>query len=283
MKIAVFGEDGFTGLVIDSLIEEGHDIQVIITPHYDTPIYLNLERVAVKHNILFIRKKDINSEMIIGQLKEFQPELIISVHLRKILCKSVFSIAEKGSINVHPSLLPKYRGMSPQHQALMHGDNESGVTVHFIDEDVDTGNIILQEIFSIAEDDYIVDVQLKVMEVYKTIVVRSVELIKNNLFKGYEQAATTSSYYGPIKKSDREIKLNKEAKDIYNLIRAVSMPYKGAFYNEFIIWTSYFPDFATEDSLKKTYTSSGVYMKNNELIIRSEDGVLISDNFDISP
>lgn len=282
MKIAVFGEDGFSGIVIDSLIERGHDVQIIITPFYDTSIYLNLERVAKNHDIPFLREKDVNSEMINICLKKLHPELIVTVHLRKILQKNIFSLAEKGAINVHPSLLPKYRGMSPQHQALIHGDREAGVTVHFIDEGVDTGNIIIQDTFPISEDDYIVDVQLKVMDVYKSIVVRSVELIENGLFKGYEQNHSDISYFGPIRRSDREIDLSKTTRDIYNLIRAVSMPYKGAFYKEFTIWTSYYPDAPSRERLKQEYSSPGVYLRSSDLIIRTEEDVLISDNFDIS-
>jgi methionyl-tRNA formyltransferase len=278
MEIVVFGEDGFTGIVIDSLIEKGHNIKLVITPYYETSIYLNLERVSKKHSIPLLRVKDVNSEEIIRLLIQNQPELIISVHLRKVLKKEVFSIAKKGAINVHPSLLPKYRGMSPQHQALIHGDNEAGVTVHFIDEDVDTGKIIIQEHFSIAEDDYIVDVQLKVMDVYKTIVAKALELIKNG-YQGHEQDTTNVSYFGPIKKNDREIHLDKSSKEIYNLIRALSMPYKGAFYGEYTIWSSLFPNTDEERNLKNEYPTPGLYTKDDILIIRLKNDVLISDEF----
>ncbi len=280
MEIVIFGEDGFTGTVIDSLVGKGHNIQSVITPYYETSVYLNLERVTKKHHIPFLRVQNVNSEEIIHLMAQLKPELIVSVHLRKILKKDIFSAAQKGAINVHPSLLPKYRGMSPQHQALIHGDTEAGVTVHFIDENVDTGKIILQEHFPILENDYIVDVQLKVMDVYKSIVANAVELIDRG-FQGKEQETATLSYFGPIRKADREIHLNKPAREIYNLIRALSMPYQGAFYENFTVWNSRFPSAEEENYFKQEYPTAGLYVKDGQLLIRLHEEILISDNFNI--
>lgn len=147
MNVVVFGEDIYTSAVIESLIESGHTISLIVTPEYFNENYIVLEETASKYHIEFVKDENVNGDKIKEHLIKIKPELIIAVHLRKILRKEIFSQAARGAINVHPSLLPKYRGLSPQHQAILHGDDESGVTVHFINADIDTGEIIVQKNF----------------------------------------------------------------------------------------------------------------------------------------
>jgi methionyl-tRNA formyltransferase len=215
-------------------------------------------------------------------LENVKPELIVAVHLRKILHEEIFSQAARGAINVHPSLLPRYRGLSPQHQAILHGDDESGVTVHFIDADVDTGEIIVQKKFPVSEDDYIVDVQVKMLAIYKKIVVEALGLLEDKAFKPMEQELAGSSYFAPLKRNDRKIDLSKSRLEIYRLVRAVSVPYKGAFYNNYIIWAARIPEPAVEEELKNKYTEAGFYVdkEGGKIIIRLSDGILVSDDYE---
>jgi len=284
MNVVVFGEDVFTSAVIESLIENGHMVSMIITPDYFNKKDKLLEETAQKHKIEFVKEENINSDKIKNHLIRIKPDLIISAHLRKILHKEIFSQAAKGAINVHPSLLPKYRGLSPQHQAILHGDDESGVTVHYIDADVDTGEIIVQKKFPIDKDDYILHVQTKMLALYKKIVVEAMDLLANPSFKPREQDLTQVSYFGPLKKSDREIDLTKSKQDVYNLIRAVSLPYKGAFYKEYTIWVSEIPGSSKERELQNKYTEAGLYFDEaaDEIVIRLKDGFLLSDDFEIN-
>lgn len=282
MTIVVFGEDLFTSAVTASLIEKGHAVKLLITPYYDNNNFKVLEELASKNGIDLIRAEDVNSPAIKEILEKVKPDIIVSAHLRKILHKSIFSLAGKATINIHPSLLPKYRGLSPQHQALLHGDNESGVTVHYIDEDVDTGEIILQEKFDVADEDYIINVQIKMLAIYKRIVADAVSLIESGSVAPIQQQPDDVSYFGPLKKADRQIDLSKSTKEIYNLIRAVSMPYKGAFCDKYIIWTAEIPEPSKQEELKVNYPAAGVYYNetNDEVIIRLKDGVLVSDDFE---
>jgi methionyl-tRNA formyltransferase len=282
MNVAVFGEDIYTSAVLESLIESGQTISLIVTPEYFNENYIVLEETASKYHIEFV-KDDVNAEKIKKLLIKIKPDLIVAVHLRKILDKEIFSQAARGAINVHPSLLPKYRGLSPQHQAILHGDDESGVTVHFIDADVDTGEIIVQKKFPVSKEDYILDVQSKMLGIYKTIVVEAVNLLEDVGFKPIKQDLTRVSYFGPLKKNDRRIDLTKSKQEVYRLIRAVSLPYKGAFYNNYTIWVAKIPDLKRETELKTKYPDVGVYFSNkeDEVIIRLSDGILLSDDFEI--
>ena len=284
MNVVVFGEDIYTSTVVESLIENGHKVSLIITPEYFNESYKVLEEAAAKYNIEFVKDKNVNSGKIKDHLIKVKPDLIIAAHLRKILHKEIFSQAAKGAINVHPSLLPKYRGLSPQHQAIMHGDDESGVTVHYIDADVDTGEIIVQKKFPISQNDYILNIQIKMLDIYKKIVVEALGLLEDISFKPLKQDLTHVSYFGPLKKVDREIDLAKSKQEVYNLIRAVSLPYEGAFYKNYTIWAAELADSSKENELKNKYTDIGFYFDKttDEIIIRLKDGFLVSDDFEIN-
>lgn len=284
MNIVLFGEDIFSATVLQSLIDAHVTVQLIICPFYENDNnYKNLQRIAENNSIEFIRDKNVNSELIHQRIKSYSTDLIISVHLRKILKKETFSLAKKGAINVHPSLLPKYRGLSPQHQVLIHGEKQSAVTIHIIEEGIDTGDIVIQKVFEIKPTDYIADVQFKMLSIYKTIMVDAVKLLEDDNFRPTKQKTTGESYFGAIKIKDREININASKQEVYNLVRAVSMPYEGAFFDKFTIWTTVFVNETKEQQLMKTYPENGIFedKEKEEVIIRLNDGILISDDYEI--
>lgn len=280
MNLVVFGEDMYTAAVTESLVKAGHKVPLLVTPQSRSANFKVLEETAEKYGIEFLRTENVNANTVAGRIRQWQPDLIISAHLRRILKKEIFSLAKKGAVNIHPSLLPKYRGLSPQHQAIMHGDRESGVTIHFIEDEVDTGDIVLQKKFAIEESDYIIHIQAKMLAVYKTIVVEAVALLENESFKAAKQPPAAPSYFGPLKKNDRQIDLSKSTRQAYNLVRAVSLPYQGAFYKDYIIWMA---EIAEDDDLKTRYPDIGLYPEEKEerLIIRLHDGILVSEDFEI--
>jgi methionyl-tRNA formyltransferase len=202
MNLVVFGEDMYTAAVIESLVKAGHGISLLVTPKSKFANFKVLEDTSAKYGIEFLKTEDVNSALVTDKIKQLEPGLIIAAHLRRILKKEVFSLAKKGAINIHPSLLPKYRGLSPQHQAIMHGDSESGVTIHFIEDAVDTGDIVLQKKFVIEQDDYISHIQNKMLAVYKTIVAEAVALLEDESFKATKQPSIPPSYFGPLKPGD---------------------------------------------------------------------------------
>ena len=280
-NLVLFGEDVFTAVVLQSLQDNNYNIPLVICPFYNNDKHIRLQQVTEKNEIEFAGVENVNSSTIKNRLTRLKPDLIVSVHLRKILKKEIFSIAKYGAINVHPSLLPKYRGLSPQHQAIIHGDKESAVTVHFIEESVDTGDIIIQEKILIRPDDYISDIQLKMLKVYENIVVESIKRISGGNFTPVKQSDAHSSYFGSLKREDRKIDFSKSKADAYNLVRAVSLPYKGAICDDLTIWQASKVDKMEEQKLIKRYSTPGLYKIEEDLILLVfKDGVLISDDFE---
>jgi methionyl-tRNA formyltransferase len=239
LKIIFLGEDSFSNIVLTSLIKEGYNIPLILSPLYDNIIHKRLELTAKNNNIEYIREKDINSEAVVRKIKNIKPDLLITAHFQKLLKKELINIPSIGCLNLHPSLLPLYRGMSPQHWPIINGDKKTGITVHFIDEGIDTGKILLQKEIELTDNMYVSDLQLIWTKEYQTIMCDAIKLI-NTLTPLNNIENKAGSYYGKLRLEQCEIKIAKGIRHAYNLIRGVSKPYYGAYLyyeNEnIIIW-----------------------------------------------
>ncbi|MCD8242601.1 MAG: hypothetical protein LUD38_02155, partial [Parabacteroides sp.] len=134
LRIAFFGEDSFSTVILNSLIKAGHEICLVVTPYYDNVVYKRLELICNRNGIRFYRTKKINSDQTASVLKEANPQLCVISHFERLIKKQLLDIPPMGFINLHPSLLPEYRGMAPQHWPIINGESKTGVTVHYVDE-----------------------------------------------------------------------------------------------------------------------------------------------------
>ena len=271
MNLIVFGEDSFTSIVLESLIIKGHNILGVFCPFYENKIHARLETTCNKFNISFKRIKKINSDSFIQELRELKIDLIVICHFQKLISSKIFNLPILGCINLHPSLLPYYRGMSPQHYPIINGESETGITVHFVDDGIDTGDIILQKKIQINNEDYVSDLQKKMKIIYSTIVVEAIDKIETIKSEYIIQKHLEGSYFGKLKISDCIISKNFSCQQAYNLIRAVSFPYFGARYNNLIIWEAIKDD----NILNDTKIELGeIHVKDNATYIKFEDGYL---------
>lgn len=236
--IVFFGEDSFSNVVLLSLIEAGYTVDLVVTPWYENLIYKRLEGTCIRNRIPFLRVPKINSNEVYNMVKRLLPDICITAHFERLIKEPLLSIPKLGFINLHPSLLPDYRGMAPQHWPLINGESEAGISVHYVDEGTDTGNIIVQRKFSITDDMYVSDLQRVWLENYKTIMVEAVNRVLAG-DKGKKQDPTTGRYYGKLK--ERQCVLSKDmmVKDAYNMIRGVSLPYYGARYDSLIVYRAH--------------------------------------------
>lgn len=228
IRIIFFGEDSFSNIVLNSLIKDNYSVLFVLSPFYNNNHHLRLENTCKKNNIPYFREKNINSISIINHIKESEPDFIIVTHFQRIIVKDIIIIPKYGCLNLHPSLLPFYRGMAPQHWPIINGEQKTGVTVHYIDEGVDTGNIIAQEEISLYKDMYVSDLQLIWTSIYPEIINKSIQLVLNG-YMGQQQKKEVGSYYPKLKFVDCKIDVNGSIKSAYNLIRGLSFPYDGAF------------------------------------------------------
>ena len=248
MNLVVFGEDTFSSIVLESLVAKGHSVLGVFCPYYENKIHARLEATCNKFNILFKRINKINSDSFFLELCELKIDLIVICHFQKLISSKIINLPLLGCINLHPSLLPYYRGMSPQHYPIINGESETGITVHYVDEGIDTGDIILQKKIEIHNDDYVSDLQKKMKLIYSTIIVEAIDKIEAKKFNYTVQKHLNGSYFGKLRISDCIIGKNFTCQQAYNLIRAVSFPYFGARYNNLIIWKAIIDDNILNDS-----------------------------------
>lgn len=280
MRIIFFGEDSFSNIILQSLIYSGHNVLLVVSPWYDNLIHKRLENTCFRNQIEYTRIKDLNSIEFIRKLKDMAPEMIVVSHFEKLLKKEIIDIPKLGCINLHPSLLPNYRGMSPQHWPIINGESETGITVHYIDETADTGDIILQKKVEINPDMYVSELQLEFIKTYKTIVVEAIDLIKSNGFIPVKQSSMEGSYYGKLKRHQCQISFNSTCKQVYNLIRGVSKPYFGAYISDIIIWKAHLAN--KYESIELTsYDNKGLnYSHKYGYFLKLNDGLIIVDKFE---
>jgi len=230
MKILFFGGHELGKITLEYLLEKDKNVVAAVITETDNEWYDGLEEVTDKYNLKLFEEKNINNKKFVKKARnELKPDLIISVNFDQIFKKEIINITEKGCINIHASLLPEYRGRAPFNWAILKGEKETGITVHYINEGIDTGEIIMQEKIEIKKTDYIADILERVKQKYPEMINKSVDLIGNDEVEPVKQEKENGSYYGKRTPADGLIDWSQSVTDIYNLIRAVSHPYPGAF------------------------------------------------------
>jgi methionyl-tRNA formyltransferase len=275
MKIVFFGEDSFSLLALDSLVKANHNIVGVFCPLYNNSIHSRIEKYCIQMSIHFERITNFKDNAFVEKIKILHPDLLVICHFQKIIHQDLIDVPKFGSINLHPSLLPNYRGMAPQHWPILNGDKETGVTVHFIDEGVDTGDIIIQQKLVIEDSWYVFDLQNKMKPIYSTIIKDAVDIICEGKKKYFIQNNLDGSYYGRLRISDCQISLDISVRDAYNKVRAVSFPYFGARFDDLIIWKAELIDFESSEYNCIFEKKIGYFELNaDEKYIKFKDGLL---------
>ncbi len=267
LRIAFFGEDSFSTVILNSLIKAGHEICLVVTPYYDNVIYKRLELICNRNGIRFYRTKKINSDQTASVLEEANPQLCVISHFERLIKKQLLDIPPMGFINLHPSLLPEYRGMAPQHWPIINGESKTGVTVHYVDEGTDTGDIILQEEIELLPTDYVYDLQKKWLKIYEYIMVEAIDKILSGA-PTIKQSHLKGLYYGKLKIEDCQIDLSRTTIEVMRLIQGVSRPYYGARLNNHIIWNAHIasPSEIVLEFINK-YEQGGVLLTSDGAIV----------------
>jgi methionyl-tRNA formyltransferase len=177
-------------------------------------------------------------------LQKANPDLIIVCGYKFIIPEDIFSIPKDGAINIHPSLLPRYRGQHVINWAIVNGESETGVTLHFMEKTLDTGDIIVQKAIPIYFEDTVKELHDRIYAEACCLLKQLLQDYKQgNQLRGISQNSSVATFFKPRKPEDGHIDWNKNSIDIYNLIRALSKPWPGAFSylmdHKVIIWKAY--------------------------------------------
>jgi methionyl-tRNA formyltransferase len=231
MRAVVFAYHNVGVRCIKVLLARGIEVALVIT-HQDNPSeniwFDSVAALCQEHGITYINPDDPSSPDLIAQVRAAQPDFIFSFYYRHMLPAELLALAKSGAYNMHGSLLPKYRGRVPINWAVLHGETETGATLHEMVAKPDAGTIAAQVAVPILPDDTAHEVFSKVTvaaeqalwKVLPAMLAGQTPALPNDLSKG--------SYFGGRKPEDGHIDWSQPAQAVYNLHRAVAPPYPGA-------------------------------------------------------
>jgi methionyl-tRNA formyltransferase len=155
----------------------------------------SLREVKGRYGIPVIGSQDVNEAETVATIRGWQPDLLISIHLNQLIKRDLIDLPRLGCLNIHPALLPRNRGLFPYFWAIANGDEETGVTLHWVDEKFDTGDILLQAPISLNLDDTMTSLQYRSAQVGTDLVVRGVELVEAGNPPHIAQDNSQATYY----------------------------------------------------------------------------------------
>jgi len=278
LKIVYMGTSLFAVPSLQSLIKSRHQVVGVVSQPdrprdrgkriSPTPV----KEIATQHDIPVYQPARIKSPEAIEQIKLWQPELIVVVSYGQIIPRQILEYPALGCINVHASLLPRYRGAAPIQRALMAGEKISGITTMFMDEGLDTGDIILQLEVPVKDEYDHGQLEVILAEIGALLLAETIDQLESGNAPRIPQQEELASYAGRITREDEKIDWSQSAEMIHNQIRALS-PNPGA-------WTT------IDNNKTKIYKSrvisndeSGVISQivevgNDEFSVQSGKGIL---------
>jgi methionyl-tRNA formyltransferase len=234
LRVIFMGTPEFAVASLDALVKAGFNIVGVITaPDKPAGRGMNLQQSAVKkyavENGLHILQPDkLKDAQFLETLRALKADLQVVVAFR-MLPETVWNMPPMGTINLHGSLLPQYRGAAPINWAVINGEKETGATTFKLKHEIDTGDILLQEKFPIGEDDTAGIVHDKMMEIGAQLLVKTVQGLADGTLKEVPQATREMLRHAPKIFTDTcKIDWHKTVDEIHNLIRGLS-PHPGAF------------------------------------------------------
>jgi methionyl-tRNA formyltransferase len=212
------------------------DIQVdLVLTHEDDPNenvwFGSVAKLCAKKNIPFITPNANELIDLIPKIRELAPDYIFSFYYRFMIPEQILACAKIAALNMHGSLLPKYRGRAPVNWAILHGETETGATLHVMEAKPDAGDIVGQAAVSIGPDETATDVFSKVSQAAVSVIDLALPSLLKGIIPRKPNELQKGSYFGGRKPADGQIHWNQMAKQVHDLVRAVAPPYPGAFTN----------------------------------------------------
>jgi len=268
-KLLFFGFSMTGAAVLEELIKMGANIIGVYT-YEDNPKenwFPSVKLLAQKNNIPTFTPEKLTSEDI-QNIKNLAPDIILSVYYRSLISDEILKVAPFGAFNMHGSLLPKYRGRAPINWVLVKGEKETGATLHYMVAKADAGDIVGQKVVPIDNGDTALTLTKKVTVAACEIIKEVYPLIETKNLKPRKQDMSVSTYFGRRTPADGLINWHDNAQTIYNLIRAVTKPFPGAFFEEngkkIIIWRA-------KVLPAKTQAAAGTTVSKTPYIITAAD------------
>lgn len=227
MRLVFFGSSEFAVPILRALREKHKILTVVTQPDRPKGRGLKVRPTPVKAVALQmgleVREPERLDRAFLSALMDLEPELFVVCSYGKILPREYLSLPPLGAVNVHPSLLPKYRGAAPIQRALMKGEEETGVTTFLMDEGVDSGPILLQRRTSIRPDEKASELSQRLSEMGAQLLLETLDGLKDRSLRATPQDHTRACYAPKIERHEALIPWERPAQVIKDLIRALEM------------------------------------------------------------
>ena len=234
MKIVFMGTPEFSVATLEKLIEAGHDVVAVVTQP-DKPKgrgkamqYPAVKEAALKHGICVYQPIKVREPEFVAILKDINPDVIVVVAFGQILTKDILEMPKYGCVNVHASLLPKYRGAAPIQWVVIDGEKETGVTTQRMDVGIDTGDMIMKTVVPISKEETGGSLHDKLMVAGAKLCIETLEKLEDNTAGFEKQDDSLSNYVKILDKSLGNIDWTKSAIEIERLIRGLN-PWPSAY------------------------------------------------------
>jgi methionyl-tRNA formyltransferase len=229
---AVFGYHNVGVRCLSALRARGVHVALVVT-HEDAPgetiWFDSVARTAAMYDIPVIAPPDANAPDVVERIRALAPDFLFSFYYRSMLKPALLGLARRGAYNMHGSLLPRFRGRAPVNWAVLHGERETGATLHEMVDKPDAGRIVDQQPVPILPNDTAREVFDKVTVAAEIVLDRSLPALLDGTARLTPQNLSDGSYFGGRRPEDGRIDWARGAREVHNLVRAVAPPYPGAF------------------------------------------------------
>ena len=228
MRIVFMGTPDFAAAILKRLIDTGRNV-VGVFSQPDKPVGRKqvimptaTKVLAMEHNIPVFQPAKLRDGEALKIMQELKPDLTVVAAYGKILPKDILDVAPLGNVNVHGSLLPKYRGSAPIQWSVINGDKVTGITTMYMAEGMDTGDMIMKFELPIGEDETAGELFDRMAELGAESIEKTLELFDNGEVKAEPQNEEEATYAPMLKKEMGEINFGKTAEEIHNLVRGLN-------------------------------------------------------------
>lgn len=228
MKVIFMGSPDFAVGALQSIIDAGYDVTAVVTqPDKEKGRskelqYTPVKECALKNNIPVLQPKRIKSKEAVEELSKYEADIFVVAAFGQILSAEILSMPKYGCVNIHASLLPKYRGAAPIQWAIIDGEKETGITIMQMDEGIDTGDILLQEKVDILDTDTGESLFDKLAECGARLIVKALPLIEEGSLTPVKQDDSMSCYAKMLTKDMGLLDFKKDAEMLARLVRGLN-------------------------------------------------------------
>jgi UDP-4-amino-4-deoxy-L-arabinose formyltransferase/UDP-glucuronic acid dehydrogenase (UDP-4-keto-hexauronic acid decarboxylating) len=232
LRVVVLGYHDVGCACLEVLLEERHDVAAVFT-HEDDPgeerWFGSVEDLARRRGIPVHLPRRINERRWIDTIRSLAPDAILSCYYRRLVCGAITGLARRAALNVHGSLLPRYRGRCPLNWVLANGETETGVTLHHMTDRPDAGDVVAQRAIAITPEDTAPTLHRKIVAASRDLLRATLPDLERGDLRGVPQDEARATCHGPRRPGDGRIDWTRPATEIHNLVRAVTRPWPGAF------------------------------------------------------